>query len=495
MHRAWWALIALLFLLSPGCSCDFEIFPCGNGKVGRREQCDDRDGFLGNLFADGCKSCRIVPGWNCSGEPSVCMPICGDGRVVGGEDCDPGTTTLSDGCLGCRAAPGWSCEDSRCSPVCGDGIILGDEACDDRDRSADDGCDLRCRIEPGWVCTNGSATSECERSGWVEIRRYANGPVPRRSAHAFWTGEEILLYGGVGPLGPSTSFARYDMAVRDWILTSTVGGPPALEGNSAVWTDEDLIVWGGNGSSGFEQRGWRWHASLGWSETSSIGAPSPRARHAAVWAGGQMIVWGGQDSSGSLSDGARYDPSIDAWAAIPSSTIAAAVDPVAVWTGTEMFVIGPFAPPARYRPSEERWVPTAAPPIAIVGSMIWTGTEVLIVGVTAGAAPTGAALLYHPETDGWRVGNALGQPSARVDFSLVWSGNEAIVWGGRSVANGPLRNGARYDSVGDRWLPIPTDGAPSARYSHIAVWTGTELFVWGGFDGAFLGDGGRYWPD
>jgi hypothetical protein len=210
-----------------------------------------------------------------------------------------------------------------------------------------------------------------------------------------------------------------------------------------------------------------------------------------------MIVWGGQDASGSLSDGARYDPSIDAWGPIPTSTIAASVDPGAVWTGTEMFVIGPFDPPARYRPSEERWVTTSPFPLPIAGSMIWTGTEVLIVGVTAGEPPAGAALLYHPETDRWRIASDLGQPSARADFAAVWSGSEAIVWGGRSLADdGPLRDGARYDPIVDRWLPIPTDGAPSARHSHAAVWTGTELFVWGGFDGsAFLGDGGRYWPD
>jgi len=54
------------------------------------EVCDDYDKNDGL----GCKSdCSgSLPGWECSGgselNPDFCMPICGDGIIVGAEACD-----------------------------------------------------------------------------------------------------------------------------------------------------------------------------------------------------------------------------------------------------------------------------------------------------------------------------------------------------------------------------------------------------------------------
>ena len=58
---------------------------------------------------DGCSNtCTIEIGYNCTLEPSICTPICGDGRVLGLEVCDAGTSQgcLSD-CLGLD--PDWEC--------------------------------------------------------------------------------------------------------------------------------------------------------------------------------------------------------------------------------------------------------------------------------------------------------------------------------------------------------------------------------------------------
>ena len=83
-------------------------FPiCGDGIVVAGEQCDD-----GNFIdGDGCSfSCTVEPGWDCTGSPSDCMPVCGDGIVVFpkiitedssgslGEQCDDGNLTDGDGC-------------------------------------------------------------------------------------------------------------------------------------------------------------------------------------------------------------------------------------------------------------------------------------------------------------------------------------------------------------------------------------------------------------
>jgi cysteine-rich repeat protein len=77
----------------------------------------------------------IEPGWTCSGSPSGCSPVCGDGLIRGTEKCDTGAVQL-DGCdNGCVSiTPGYSCidEPSNCTGICGDGIIVGTETCDDK---------------------------------------------------------------------------------------------------------------------------------------------------------------------------------------------------------------------------------------------------------------------------------------------------------------------------------------------------------------------------
>jgi cysteine-rich repeat protein len=44
-------------------------------------------------------------------------------------------------------------EPSSCGEVCGDGIITLTEGCDDSGTTPGDGCDASCQVEPGWICT------------------------------------------------------------------------------------------------------------------------------------------------------------------------------------------------------------------------------------------------------------------------------------------------------------------------------------------------------
>ena len=48
-----------------------------------------------------------------------------------------------------------------CVPVCGDGLLVGDEACDDRNVRSGDGCSHRCFVEDGWECRG--EPSACRR--------------------------------------------------------------------------------------------------------------------------------------------------------------------------------------------------------------------------------------------------------------------------------------------------------------------------------------------
>merc|ERR1711959_108365 len=89
---------------------------------------------------------------------------CGDGRVVGDEECDDGNLEPNDGCsVNCKVETeaGWSCvrsetTKSRCY-ICGDGIRQANEECDDGARDPGDGCSEHCQVEAGYVCANVNA--------------------------------------------------------------------------------------------------------------------------------------------------------------------------------------------------------------------------------------------------------------------------------------------------------------------------------------------------
>lgn len=151
--RAGWAL-------SP--SCQLDAPRCGNGTLDTEwlpsgtpnpEGCDDGNTADG----DGCSAaCQVETGWSCSGAPSLCAPVCGDGLAVGLEQCDDGNTAAGDGCSPtCTVEPGYSCiigNPWTCVPVCGDGLVVGAEGCDDGNLANDDGCSSACTVEEGWTC-------------------------------------------------------------------------------------------------------------------------------------------------------------------------------------------------------------------------------------------------------------------------------------------------------------------------------------------------------
>jgi cysteine-rich repeat protein len=125
---------------------------CGDGKVQGKEACDDGNKTGG----DGCTSCRIDPGFSCSGSPSTCTTTCGDGLIAGAEICDDGNKANKDGCSSaCLEEHGFVCSGapSACSSTCGDGLVASNEACDDTNTATGDGCSDVCKVEPGFTCT------------------------------------------------------------------------------------------------------------------------------------------------------------------------------------------------------------------------------------------------------------------------------------------------------------------------------------------------------
>jgi cysteine-rich repeat protein len=90
---------------------------CGNGLVEKGEQCDDTNTDVTDACVQGCKFAR-----------------CGDGIVQKGfEGCDDGNTVDTDACR------------NNCSlPTCGDGVVSQGEECDDGNKDDSDDCTSRC---------------------------------------------------------------------------------------------------------------------------------------------------------------------------------------------------------------------------------------------------------------------------------------------------------------------------------------------------------------
>lgn len=71
----------------------------------------------------------VEPGYACTGQPSGCASVCGDGGRVAPEECDDGNLAAGDGCASnCTVEQGFICSGGTpqlrdfCFPTCGDGL-------------------------------------------------------------------------------------------------------------------------------------------------------------------------------------------------------------------------------------------------------------------------------------------------------------------------------------------------------------------------------------
>ncbi|MBL8715345.1 MAG: hypothetical protein JNL79_05085 [Myxococcales bacterium] len=268
-------------------------------------------------------------------------------------------------------------------------------------------------------------------------------------------------------------------APKGWLTTSDP--PSGFEpryGAVTVFDGTRPIVWGGAAVDFFGDT-----TALGDGATYDIGAdkwtllpsggPGGRAFACGVFGKGKMIVWGGVAGGSATSfslqaDGALYDPATKTWSTMTT-------------TG---------APSARFSPGCV-WSSTTSEMI------VWGGcTTIDSTGSCTTWAADGGA--YDPVKNTWTaLPTAPGGFAARAAHSMVWSGTEALIWGGGTDL-AEYKDGLRYEPVAKTWTTLPA--APSGlvgRLGHASVFTDKELFVYGGAElssGTALGDGARYLP-
>jgi len=192
-------ILAALALVWPCCVPDQVMIErnaalCGDGLVEGDEECDDGN----TIDGDGCSAACETEGGpetdcgdgvdndadglvdcadsDCASDPT-CAPVCGNGLVEGGEECDDGNTIDGDGCTAAcedEAGPETNCEDRDdndgdglvdcadpdCTDdpfcLCGNGQPDPGEACDDGNNADGDGCSSDCQVEIGpEVCNDG----------------------------------------------------------------------------------------------------------------------------------------------------------------------------------------------------------------------------------------------------------------------------------------------------------------------------------------------------
>jgi len=126
---------------------------CGDGMIVGDEECEFYNGAM-PAAGNGCGiDCRIEPGWDCNATAKTCAKtVCGNKMVERGEGCDDGNNVPFDGCYNCAAEP--SCNGGTCQAVCGDGKRYDTEECDDGNIRDGDGCSHDCKVEMGYKCTD-----------------------------------------------------------------------------------------------------------------------------------------------------------------------------------------------------------------------------------------------------------------------------------------------------------------------------------------------------
>jgi N-acetylneuraminic acid mutarotase len=130
------------------------------------------------------------------------------------------------------------------------------------------------------------------RDAW---RPLSAAPLAGRTQHvAVWTGAQMLLWGGASDVSTGVAYAdgaALDPATGGWSALPPVDLQPRFA-SSAVWTGQELVVWGGVDAE-FYRDGAAYHPAAGTWRRLPEGPVADPTRYPAVWTGSAMVVWAG----------------------------------------------------------------------------------------------------------------------------------------------------------------------------------------------------------
>lgn len=303
-------------------------------------------------------------------------------------------------------------------------------------------------------------------------RKVPPGPLSGRWPYTtIWTGKEVLVWGGIVWESFASDGAAYDPSSNVWRRIATMPGR-GRHIPATAWADDRLILWGGTVN-----------AEGGTNEALSDGvvyepqsdswgvipdAPlEPRVLARAVWTGRELLVWGGLGKDHRyFNDGAAFNFESGHWRRISASPLVPRLADVAIWTGREMIVWGG---------ASDEYSRRAGP------DNVRTHVD-------------GAA--YDPASDSWHgIDDFPLMPRRQTE--AVWTGAELLIWGGiggNGVDSAYFADGAAYSPDSGAWRVLPRSPLTS-RWKHSLVWTGREAIIWGGWGPDDKGDGATYRPE
>src|SRR5205814_1971812 len=132
-----------------------------------------------------------------------------------------------------------------------------------------------------------SVSNGCADDAWTATST-VNAPEPREFHTAVWTGSEMIVWGGIDFSSPPIlgTGGRYYPGEDDWTATSIVNAHIARDGHRAFWTGSEMIIWGGSDGTNPLHTGARYNPNTdSWTPTGLTNVPLGRSDHAAVWTG------------------------------------------------------------------------------------------------------------------------------------------------------------------------------------------------------------------
>jgi hypothetical protein len=288
-------------------------------------------------------------------------------------------------------------------------------------------------------------------------------PAPRRQQMSVWTGDKMLVWGGWDNNVRFNNGAAYDPVADTWTPMAT--SPLTARHSGAVaWstTTHEMIVWGGCTSgwcTGVANDGATYDPALG------VWTPMPAAPIAGrsdplyVWTGSELVIWGGRNAlAAPLTDGARFDPKTRIWTKFsdPAATMMdARFDAVFGTDGSgDLLVWGGRGANSYMTPNAKN-----------NGAIYQPG-----VGFTA-VQPSPSTLLNS-------------MPYRYDSAGFVANGKLYVLDGIAPYADAAKAGFAAYDLSAGTWSDIDRSGAPTnPRARASVVWTGREAIFWGGLNG------------
>lgn len=273
-------------------------------------------------------------------------------------------------------------------------------------------------------------------------RPISEAPIKGRIAHsAVWAGDRLIVFGGRRGDRLRGDGAAYFPESDTWRPIPKLESDLRRRSHHAFWTGEEMLIWSGVGPSG--SRYWRDDVMLAYDPSTDdwYGDRSPLFRR---WgpdglAGDEELVFAVSFGGGERPEMAAYEVSTEQWYDIAQPQVSGESLASPIWTGAELLLLQPDATAedpglptsAAYDPSGSCWrrVSTAMPPHSAVSVPAWTGELAVFAGREG--------LAYDPDADRW-LALPVDDRAARTDTPFIWAGDRVFAWGGADLATGAV---------------------------------------------------------